>query len=250
MPESGVIKQEIVRVPGAGSLADEAAQFFVRVVTEAVNARGVCHVALSGGSTPKAMYARLCSEDLVNSVQWDKVHFYVSDERCVVSSSEDSNYGNADRLMLSVVKVAPGNCHPIQGPDKDPAVAARNYEDLIKETVTQTRAEIPVFDLIFLGMGPDGHTASLFPGTKALQETQRLVVENFVPKVSANRITFTYKLINQAAVVAFVVGGADKAGVVKEILQGNEKKYPSALVAPEFGRLVWILDAAASSQLT
>ncbi len=250
MPESGLMKPEVVRAGSASELADSVASSFAEIITQAVENRGVASVALSGGSTPKAIYNRLVREDYLNSLPWDKINFFVSDERCVPLSSEESNFGNAQRLLLSKIKATPWCLHFPSGQETDAVRAAQAYEKVIIDTVTGGSDAVPRFDLIFLGMGPDGHTASLFPGTKALDESKRLVIENFVPHLDANRITFTYRLLNAARNVIFVVAGEDKSAVVKEILEGSGEKYPAARVTPKEGINTWMLDAAAASKLT
>lgn len=249
MAEQKLIKRQILTVGSTSDLADAAARLFRDLAVQRVAASGAFFVALSGGSTPKAIYNRLVQADLLAEVPWDKIHFFVSDERCVPVSSDESNYGNAERLLLSKVGAKSTNLHPIVAPDGDPAVAASAYEKLVREIVPPGSDGFPRFDLIFLGMGPDGHTASLFPQTRAIGERERAVVENFVPKVNANRITFTFPLLNSAANVVFVVGGKDKAPVLVEILGENSVAYPSGNVMPTDGELVWILDAAAASEL-
>lgn len=249
MADPKLLKRQIVPVATKADLAETAARLFVELANASIASKGTFYVALSGGSTPKAIYNRLAEPDLIAAVPWDKIHFFVSDERCVPTSSDESNYGNAERLLLSKVKVNSANLHPIIAAEGDAAVAAVAYEKLVKEIVPQGPDGFPRFDLIFLGMGPDGHTASLFPQTHAIGERERAVVENFVPKVNANRITFTFPLLNSAANVVFVVGGEDKAPVLVEILGENSVAYPSGNVMPTDGKLVWILDAAAASKL-
>lgn len=248
MPESGVIKKEVVKVGSNLDLAESAARAFAKIVQESVSTRGVCYVALSGGSTPKLIYNKLVQPEY-STLPWGKIHFFVSDERCVELSSDESNYGNAERLLFSKVDVCAEFLHPPHGQESDPARAAAEYEQEVCRVVNQKNDDVPCFDLIFLGMGPDGHTASLFPGTAALEEQSRLVVENFVPKVNANRITFSFKLLDAARNVIFVVGGKDKAPVIKEIIGEGSTVYPSARVAPTSGNLVWMIDADAASLL-
>ena len=250
MPETGLMmNRQMLKAASLNELAESAARVFAEVTTEAIKARGIAYVALSGGSTPKSIYAKLSRQEYCQSIQWDHIHFFVSDERCVALSSEDSNYGNAERLLFDKVPVSHDVLHPLANPELDAAAAALNYEKTILETVPRGSDGVPRFDLIFLGMGPDGHTASLFPGTRALGETARLVVDNFVPKVNANRITFTFSLLNAAANVVFVVAGQDKAGVVGEILGSNSTAYPSGRVRPLHGNLIWMLDEASAARL-
>ncbi|MBY0357405.1 MAG: 6-phosphogluconolactonase [Candidatus Obscuribacterales bacterium] len=249
MTDNSGCQSQITVCPDKSDLAIQAAKHFVQNAVKAVAAKGQCYVALSGGSTPKLLYKELCKPEISQLIPWAQIHFFVSDERCVPESSDESNFGNAKRLLFDLVPVNQANLHPCLDPGKDPARSASALETLIKKTVPLNGDGLPSFDLIWLGMGPDGHTASLFPDTLALQEKVRLVKENFVPKVEASRITFTYKLINQAKTVIFLVSGSDKAQVLSEILSAK-KNYPAADVCPIDGELVWLLDKEAASQLS
>lgn len=243
-------RREVIICDNKTALADATAKSFAQTVIAQVKSRETCFVALSGGSTPKLLYERLKEPDLKNTIPWDKIHFFVSDERCVAQSSEDSNFGNAERYLFAHVPVVADHLHPCVGQDKNPDSSASVLEDLIKKIVPAGENGVPKFDLILLGMGPDGHTASLFPGTKALEETKRLVVKNHVDKVNADRITFTFPLINQAETILFMVAGEDKAPVLSTVLESDKPEYPSQHVVPVCGRLVWIVDQAAAMNLS
>lgn len=230
-------------------MAAAAAKEFARLAIEAVKERGRFTVALSGGSSPPMVYEYLLQDGLKQTIPWDKIDYFIGDERCVPDDSPENNFGVARRQLLSKVQAPAANEHPLVGQDKDPAAAALKYEEELRKHFGVKDGEFPVFDLIWLGMGPDGHCASLFPGTKALEETRRLVVENYVEKLSANRITFTYPLINNAREVFFVSHGADKAPVLAEALTLDVVKYPVQKVKPTHGNLVWFIDPEAAKDL-
>jgi 6-phosphogluconolactonase len=198
-------------------------------------------VALSGGSTPKALYETLARPPLFERVAWPRLELFFSDERAVPPGDPESNYGLAVRSLLAKV---PSTVHRMQAEHG----AAERYERLIRERITKLRGGVPVFDLVLLGMGDDGHTASLFPGTEALEEKTALVVMNEVPQKKARRMTFTFPLINAADRVWVLVAGADKREIVarcREARGRGEQSFPVLRVAPE-GELVWWLDEAAS----
>jgi 6-phosphogluconolactonase len=203
-------------------------------------------IALSGGSTPKRLYEMLAQPPYRDSVRWDHLELYFGDERSVPPDHQDSNYRMAHEALLSHVTVRAHRMHAETG-------EADAYEKLVRERITETRDGIPVFDLILLGMGGDGHTASLFPGTKALDEHSRLVVMNEVPQMKTRRMTFTYPLINAARHVWALVPGADKRERVKECLealanQPGERPYPIVGVQPTHGKLVWWLDEGSAGK--
>ncbi|HEX5873408.1 MAG TPA: 6-phosphogluconolactonase [Pyrinomonadaceae bacterium] len=219
-------------------LARAAAEHFVSKSSEAVAQKGSFTVALSGGSTPKALY-ELLVDQFFDQIPWANIHFYWSDERHVPPDHPDSNYRMANQAMLSRVPVSPANVHRVIS-EKPAADAARDYEDTIKEIGGNPR-----LDLILLGLGADGHTASIFPGSEVLDETERLVAAPWVQKLNAYRITMTLPLLNNGASVVFLVSGAEKAQIVKEVLEGPEK-YPAQAVKPHNGELIWMLDQDAA----
>jgi 6-phosphogluconolactonase len=212
-------------------------------------------VALSGGSTPKKMFEILGNDErLKKGVKygaWDYLHFFWSDERHVPPDHAESNYKLAYDSMLSPLGIREANIHRIKGELEDAGVAAQQYEAEILRDFPAAEGQFPRLDLIFLGIGPDGHTASLFPGTKALQEEKRLVVSNWVGKFYTERITMTAPLLNSAACVVFLVSGQDKALPVKAVLEGRyePQQLPAQLIRPESGKLIWLLDSAAASLL-
>jgi 6-phosphogluconolactonase len=240
--------QELVLCQDKYDLADKAARRFSRLVADALATSNVCNVALSGGSTPAALYERLLKPHLADSIAWSKIAFFVSDERCVPLESSESNFGNAERLLLDPLEIDTSQRHSLARRYENPDQSAADYEKQIRNIVRAGAAGLPVFDIIFLGMGPDGHTASLFPETAALNETQLLVVKNRVEKLNADRITFTFPLINNAANVIFLVAGEDKAEVVSQVMSG-QGDYPCRRVSPLAGRLIWLVDRAAALHL-
>ncbi len=225
-------------------LARAAAEHFAHKSNEAVAQKGSFTVALSGGSTPKALYELLANpkEPFRDRIPWPNIHFYWSDERHVPPDHPDSNYRIADEAMLSRVPVSPANVHRVIS-ENPAADAARDYEDTIKEI-----SEDPRLDLILLGLGTDGHTASIFPGSEVLDETERLVAAPWVEKLNTFRITMTLPLLNNGASIVFLVSGAEKAQIVKEVLEGPEK-YPAQAVKPHNGELIWMLDQDAAKDL-
>jgi 6-phosphogluconolactonase len=217
-------------------LARGAAEYFVARSSEAVAQKGFFTVALSGGSTPKALY-QLLAESFQAQAPWSRTHFFWSDERHVPPDHPDSNYRMTNEAMLSHVPVPEGNVHRIHGENPDAAEAAREYEQTVQQ-----------LDLILLGLGPDGHTASIFPGSEVLHETVRLVAAPWVEKFNTYRITMTLPLLNSGASVLFLVSGAEKAEILKEVIEGP-KKYPAQFVQPTHGQLLWMLDKDAASRL-
>ena len=214
-------------------LARGAAELFVAEQPETV--------ALSGGSTPKLMFQML-ADQFRDDVPWDKIHFFWSDERHVPPDDPESNYRMANEALLSHVN---GIVHRIPSENPDAAAAASEYEQTLVEVTKQT---LPRLDLIFLGLGTDGHTASIFPGSEVLHETKRLVAAPYVEKFKSYRITMTLPLLNNGATVVFLVSGAEKAEIVKAVLEG-ENKYPAQAVKPTQGELIWMLDKDAAAYL-
>jgi 6-phosphogluconolactonase len=235
--------------PTPAEVAAGAAELFVSAANAAVAARGVARIAVSGGTTPKAMFALLAdkSAPYLARVPWDKLHLFWVDERCVPPTDPESNYRMTNEEMLSKVPLPAAQIHRMEG-ELEPEVAASKYEDEI-------RAEFgpghPVFDLVLLGMGDDGHTASLFPHTQALFEMVRLVVANHVLQKETWRITLTWPVINHGSEVAFLIESASKAQVLHDVLLGayDPEAKPSQWIRPESGKLTFLLDAAAAAKL-
>ncbi|MDE3201726.1 MAG: 6-phosphogluconolactonase [Acidobacteriota bacterium] len=239
-------------VPDSVSLAAEAAERFTSAAEKAVATRGRARIAISGGSTPKAAFHLLAdtAQPWRARMPWDKLDLYWVDERCVPPEDKDSNYRMTREALLDLVPLAPEHVHRMEG-ELNPEAAAARYESTLRNTFRLEGAESPRFDLLQLGMGPDGHTASLFPHTEAINEMGRLVTANFVPKLDMWRITLTWPVINQSAEVFFLIGGADKAEVLKEVVLGprDPERLPSQLIWPSSGILSLVLDKAAAAFL-
>ena len=212
----------------------------------------MARVAISGGSTPKAMFALLAdrAKPYFVRVPWANLHLFWVDERCVPPTDAESNYRMTNEVMLSKVPLAPEQIHRMEG-ELDPAVAATRYEALLRAEFRLEGAETPVFDLVLLGMGDDGHTASLFPHTAALHELNRLVVANHVPQKETWRVTLTWQVIDRGREVAFLIEGAQKTDVLHEVLLGayDPETHPSQLIRPLSGKLTMLLDAVAAAKL-
>ena len=238
--------------PDAASLAARAARHFVELTEQAVAARGRARIAISGGSTPKATFQLLGdpAQPWRQRMPWDRIELYWVDERCVLPDHPDSNYRMTREALLDHVPLRPEQIHRMEG-ELDPEEAAARYESELRNTFRLEGAETPSFDLIALGMGPDGHTASLFPHSAAIHELGRLSVANHVANKDAWRITLTWPVINHARSVFFLIAGADKAAVLKEVLTGprDVERLPSQLIRPAGGILTLILDNAAAAQL-
>lgn len=236
----------------AAALARRAAQYFTEMIGEAVAARGRARIAISGGSTPKVAFGLLADpgQPFRASVPWDKLDLYWVDERCVPPDHADSNYRMTREAMLDHAPLHPAQIHRMEG-ELDPDQAASRYESEIRNSFRLEGAESPRFDLVQLGMGPDGHTASLFPHSAAIHEMSRLVTANHVENKDAWRLTLTWPVINNAASVFFLIGGAEKAQILKEVLLGSRDpdRLPSQLIRPSSGILTLFLDEAAAALL-
>ncbi|MGA1984846.1 MAG: 6-phosphogluconolactonase [Candidatus Sulfotelmatobacter sp.] len=228
-----------------------AAEVVVGAATDAVAQRGRFTIALSGGSTPKSLF-NLLATNARTVLPWERMFFFWGDERHVPPTDPDSNYRMAEETMLSKVPVPPGNVFRMAAENPDAAAVAEDYEKTLRKFFALEPGQVPVFDLILLGMGPDGHTASLFPGTAGLQEKSRLVIANWVEKMKTSRLTFTLPVLNAARCVTFLVSGTDKAAVLRTVLEGDvpAEQYPAMLVRPTDGKLIWLVDRAAASELT
>ncbi len=228
------------------ALAVGAAAHFAAAAHAAIEARGIFNVSLSGGTTPRETYERLAAEPYQSEIDWARVHVFWGDERAVPPDHADSDFGMAKHALLDHVVIPEANTHRMQG-ELDAKEAADRYETEIRNHFNS--AGIPSFDFILLGLGEDGHTASLFPETQALKIEDRLVAANHVPSLDTWRITYTYPLINAAHQVAFLVAGERKAKVVQEIIEEKNSEYPATHVSPNTGELHWLLDKAAASLL-
>jgi len=226
------------RVIHTNSFVDDAAEVIVDEAEQAIKKRGRFRLALSGGNTPRPIYKAFADEGI--HLAWEKVFITFGDERCVAPDDPTSNYRMAKESLLDHVPIPSENILRVRG-EVDPAEAAEEYELKLAKWAAETGEQRYVHDLILLGMGDDGHTASLFPETDGLRESERNVIANYVPKFSAYRITFTFPLINSARHVCFLVsGGGEKEELVSRILKGDGD-YPSGRVNPEHGELTWLL---------
>jgi 6-phosphogluconolactonase len=233
----------------ADALYHAVAEQFVRLTTDALNARGHCAVALSGGSSPKGVYQLLAAPTFRARIRWSDIHFFWGDERHVPPDHPDSNYRMAVEAMLSKVPVPPANVHRMRGELPDAGHAALAYEEKVSECVDGE--PIPRFDVIHLGLGTDGHIASLFPGSAALEERQRLCVANWVEKLQTWRITLTLPVLNAAHAVVFIATGPEKASIVQQVMRDPiPQAFPAQLIRPVDGELWWMLDRAASGAQT
>lgn len=229
-------------------LFEGAAKEFAEVAEHAIRHHGRFCVVLSGGSTPKGLYSLLATGKF--AIPWEHIFFFWGDERHVPPNHPESNYRMACEAMLSKVPVPPGNIFRIHSEEKDAALAAQQYQQTIIDFFGLTPATLPRFDLVLLGIGTEGHTASLFPDTAALAERSKLVVANWVEKLNTDRITLTLPVLNHAAEILFLVSGNEKAAIVKEILEGETALIPAQRVRPSDGKLLWLLDEAAASGLS
>jgi 6-phosphogluconolactonase len=233
--------------PDLESLSRAAAALMVEQANRAAAARGRFSVALAGGATPRRTYELLAAPPLVNQAPWDRVHVFWGDERCVPLTDPRSNARLAKAAWLDRVPIPAAQIHPINCAS-DPAAAARQYETKLRKFFA---GQPPILDLILLGLGEDGHTASLFPGTLALAECERWVAAVNVAHQDLNRITLTVPLINQAAMVVFLVAGGAKAGILRQALHGprDPVRLPAQLIRPHNGELRWLVDLTAAASL-
>jgi 6-phosphogluconolactonase len=247
------VEREIRILPDGTAIAKRAAQEFVQAAAAAVRAKGSFNVSLAGGSTPKALYSLLVNDPTLRSqVPWDKLHLFFGDERHVPPDHPDSNFRMATEAMISKSPLKPEQVTRIKGEYPDTEQAVLEYEKTLREYFKLKDGEYPGFDLLLAGMGSEGHTLSLFPGTKALHADGRIVVSNWIGKLCTERITLTAPAASNAAEIIFMVTGADKACALKSVLEGpyEAEQLPAQLLQPKNGKLLWLVDAAAGSMLT
>ena len=240
-----MLKPEIKVLPDPSAVAAQGAERFVRAANEAIDLSDRFTVALSGGSTPKAMHALLAAEPLRSLVDWTKVQLFFGDERCVPPDHPDSNYRMARETLLSKVPIPGDNVYRMRG-EIEPNDAAREYGQMLKEKFADGG-----LDLVLLGMGEDGHTLSLFPGTAAVNETHHRCVANYAEHSTTGkswRITLTAPLVNRSQEVVFLVTGANKLSALSQVLEGprDPQRLPAQLIEPASERLTWLIDAAAA----
>jgi len=233
-------------------LSRRAAEVVVAAIAAALKTKSVCSMVLSGGSSPRHLYALFASDPAFKAqIPWGKVHFFWGDERHVSPRHHESNYRMVHECMLSRLPVPAQNIHRIKSEIPDASQAARQYQQEISNFFQLKAGQLPRFDCVLLGMGVDGHTASLFPQSAALDEQNRLVVANWVEAIQTNRITMTIPVLNNAESIVFLVCGENKAETLKLVLEGEKrsKQYPAQMIEPVHGKLLWIIDRAAAGEL-
>jgi 6-phosphogluconolactonase len=246
------MSQEIRHVyPDADALARAAAVELLRRARQSVAARGIFTLALSGGSTPRKLYSLFATDPAFRDFPWAKTQLFFGDERHVPPDHQDSNYHMVSDTLLKSGLVPEANLHRVHAELSDADMAAHNYEIEIKSLFqdAMTSDGFPRFDAVLLGMGPDGHTASLFPGSKGLDEKQRWVIANWVEKFHSSRITFTFPVLNAAEAVLLLVAGTDKADMLHEVLVAKKTTYSVMRVQPAKGAKIWMLDQAAAARV-
>ena len=243
-----MIKRDIIICRDADELSRNAAAWWISLADVAVKARGQFNVALSGGATPKALYSLLATGEFTAQLTWRQIHLFFGDERCVAPDHADSNYRMVKESLLSRTNIPAENVHRMAG-EKTPAVAAAAYEAQLRDHFHIDDDALPRFDLVLLGLGEDGHTASLFPGSSALNETRRLVATTYVEKLNAHRLTLTFPAINNAAQIIFLIAGESKATVVREISTMEKCDSPAARIKPANGQLTWFVTRDAATAI-
>jgi 6-phosphogluconolactonase len=229
-------------------ISHKAAEVFTNFSRSCIASQQKFSAAISGGSTPRRLYTLLSSDQYRNEVHWPSVHFFWTDERCVPKEYKESNFKTAFDALLSKIPIRDENIHRIRG-EEDPDKGARDYEEDVETFFGMSGW--PIFDLILLGLGEDGHTASLFPGSNLLKERIRLAAPVYLEKPNWNRITLTLPVLNNATQILFLVAGHSKADVVYEILGNGRKKekYPAGLISPVHGSITWLIDQEAARKL-
>ena len=240
--------KEVLIFKNADEMSDFAISKWVEISEEAIKNKGRLEAAISGGKTPEKLYQKLSG--FKRPLPWDKTHIFLVDERFVSHKSNESNYRMINQLLLKHVKIPKENIHPIPVEEKTSQAAAKKYEENLISYFKLARGGFPMFDLIFLGIGEDGHTASLFPDSPALKEPQHIAAAVMQEELSKHkRITLTFPVINNAKNIIFLVAGSNKAKVVKEILEEKNSVLPAARVKPKKGKLFFLLDKSAASYL-
>jgi 6-phosphogluconolactonase len=238
--------------PNLETLSRAVAEQFVAMARRCTSEQQIFSVALSGGKTPQTFLKLLASPEFSARIPWENTHIFQVDERCVPPNHPESNYGMIREALLSQVPGAATHFHRMKAEQEDLDAASAEYAQELKKTLPPAKGKAPRFDLIMLGMGPDGHTASLFPGSGAVAEKEWWVCPNYVEELQAYRVTLTYPVLNAASETFFVVSGSDKANVLRQVLEGpgNQDLYPAQGVRPEEGRVAWFVDEAAARLLS
>ncbi len=228
-----------------------AAKKIISISKRVIKQTGRFTIALAGGSTPKALYQLLASEEVKNEIDWENVYFFIGDERDVSPMSDRSNFRMINEQMFQPLGIPRTNILRWQTEIINAVEVAENYEKIIIKFFELQKGEFPRFDVILLGLGDDGHTASLFPNSDGLKETSRITTSNYVEKFDSERLTFTYPTINNAANIFFLVAGEEKAEALKEVIEGesNPEKFPSQIIDPVRGNCLWLVDKSAAKDL-
>lgn len=237
------MKKHIHAYPNKQKLITATAERMVNSIVQAIRNNGMCNIALSGGNTPGGVFSLLASGSNRDQVDWDRLHIFWGDERMVPPEHNDSNFRMTQETLLNHVKIPDTNVHRMRG-EIAPEVAAAEYAELLHD---HFKGSLPCFDLVLLGLGEDGHTASLFPGTDAVQECEKHAVAVFVPELNMWRITLTFPVINAAREVLFLVSGKSKSEIIQRIMSLKQpvKELPASMVDPQNGELHWMLDSDA-----
>lgn len=246
---SPVTDREIIVCRDLDALSRRAAGQFVALAQQSIAARGRFSVSLSGGSTPQALYSLIATEEFKQQLAWQQIHLFWGDERCVAADHAESNFRMVKESLLSKIHIPSENVHRMAG-EMAPLTAAAAYERELKHFFSTLPDNLPRFDLVLLGLGEDGHTASLFPGSSALHENERLVAPTYVDKLDAHRLTLTLPVINNGAQISFLIAGKNKAAIVQEILAPEIHDYPAARIQPAHGQLTWFITQDAAGNLT
>jgi 6-phosphogluconolactonase len=241
-------EKRIIIEPNAAGLASRGAEIFSKAAKKSVETRGRFSVAISGGCTPRNMHRLLREEPFLSDIPWDKIDMFWVDERCVPENDPANNFGTAKKDFLARVPIPEAQVHPMPG-EGSPEKGAFNYQQELQEYFKTRAGEFPVFDLIFLGLGTDGHTASLFPGQDSLDEKERLVVPVKGGHPELSRLTMTYPVLNSGRQIVFMVSGKKKAEVVKTFLEDKQRGFPAQGVQPAKGKLIFLIDSEAASLL-
>lgn len=242
-------KPEIIVTDDPTQLARTGAGIFMTTAKDCVDQNNFFSVAISGGSTPRGMHRMLTEEPYCSGIPWDKIHIFWVDERCVPMDDPANNYGMARRDFLDRIPIPLEQIHLMPG-EIAPEEGARKYQEKM-EVILQIREEdFPVFDLIFLGMGKDGHTASLFPGKSSVLASERWVVVVKGGSPDVYRLTLTYDVLNRAKRICFLVSGKEKALIVRTVLENKDARLPAQKIQPVQGKLTWLLDKDAASLLS
>lgn len=245
-------QRDIHVYPTSQALLEAAAQHLLDHARQAIETRNSFTIALAGGSTPKGLYAMLAAPPFRSQLDWTKIRFFWGDERHVPPDHADSNYRMAHEALLSHLPISMAHVHRVPSELPDAQTVADQYEAVLRKQFEISEPEIPRFDFILLGMGPDGHTASLFPGTQAVHETNRLVAAPWVERLQTSRITFTPVLLNHARQVTFLICGHAKADTLHAVLEGpfQPDALPAQVIGPRAGTLTWFVDQEAAGALT